>query len=56
MSEWISVEGELPPEWTAVLIYKHGQVPMVAVYDGLTNWTNFTHWKKLPEPPVPDYE
>lgn len=64
MSDWISVEDELPPMDTMVLISWFGEdiepEKDYMTYDedqGIDYWANYnsgdepTHWMPLPEPP-----
>ncbi len=65
MSEWISVETELPPPNKQVIVCRVGKTtdgPFFAIrknreqrpwqyLDGDTCYTNITHWMPLPELP-----
>lgn len=60
MSEWISVQNELPEKLTRVIIFDNGGFGAVTGRLGSSGWylegsldfhANITHWMPLPEPP-----
>lgn len=58
MSDWISVEDQLPPTEEHILVFDDGvgtafflAKDLSAIQSKSPSWSQLTHWMPLPEPP-----
>ena len=56
MSEWISVEDDLPVEGQRVIAFRHAKnvdmrMTLITWWEGDEDDQRITHWQPLPEPP-----